>query len=230
MVRNAVLAMGYLPPNAVKKQVKLFCADSAPLVQLSAALAIHRLKSAECNNTFVELMGHKDFAVRASTARVLGKVDIPDRTRLLAQALGDSKVRVRTAAVRAAAVRPTLAGPAATATPATAAPAPAATATVVALASGAAATATPASVGWRRRRCRIDAIADIVVVGLAHLVAGGLEPGERVVLAPAIDLVPVFLTLCHLRSPHRLIGAGVPGSVAGARSRFLHGQSDSARA
>jgi len=100
--RNAVLAMGYLPPNAVRKQVKLFCTDSAPLVQLSAALVMHRLKSAECNNTFVELMGHKDFAVRASTARVLGKVDIPDRTRLLAQALGDSKVRVRTAAVRAA--------------------------------------------------------------------------------------------------------------------------------
>jgi len=100
--RNAVLAMGYLPPNAVKKQVKLFCTDPAPLVQLSAALAMHRLKSAECNTTFAELMEHKDFAVRASTARVLGKVDIPDRTRLLAKALGDSKARVRTAAVRAA--------------------------------------------------------------------------------------------------------------------------------
>jgi HEAT repeat protein len=100
--RNAVLTMGYLPPNAVKKQVKLFCTDPGPLVKLSAALAMHRLKFSECNNVFSELMGHKDFAVRASTARVLGKVDIPDRTRLLAQALGDSKVRVRTAAVRAA--------------------------------------------------------------------------------------------------------------------------------
>jgi HEAT repeat protein len=100
--RNAVLTMGYLPPNAVKKQVNLFCTDPAPLVQLSAALAMHRLKFSECNNVFKELMGHEDFAVRASTARVLGKVDIPDRTRLLAQALGDSKVRVRTAAVRAA--------------------------------------------------------------------------------------------------------------------------------
>ncbi len=100
--RNAVLALGYLPPKAVTKQVKLMCTDPGPLVQLSAALAMHRLKSAECNHIFTELMEHKDFAVRASTARVLGKVDIPDRTRLLAKALGDSKVRVRTAAVRAA--------------------------------------------------------------------------------------------------------------------------------
>ena len=100
--RNAVLALGYLPPNAVKKQVKLFCSDPDPLVQLSAALAMHRLKSAECNNVFAELMGHKDFAVRASTARVLGEVNIPDRTRLLAKALGDGNTRVRTAAVRAA--------------------------------------------------------------------------------------------------------------------------------
>jgi len=100
--RNAVLALGYLPPSAVKKQVKLFCTDLDPLVRLSAALAMYRLKSAECNNVFAGLMDHKDFAVRASTARVLGKVDIPDRTRLLAKALGDGKVRVRTAAVRAA--------------------------------------------------------------------------------------------------------------------------------
>lgn len=100
--RNAVLAMSYLPPTAVKKQVQVICTDSDPLVQLSAAVAMHRLKFSECNGTFAELMEHKDFAVRASTARVLGKVDIPDRTRLLAQALGDSKVRVRTAAVRAA--------------------------------------------------------------------------------------------------------------------------------
>jgi HEAT repeat protein len=47
-------------------------------------------------------MDHKDFAVRASTARVLGEVNIPDRTRLLAKALGDGNTRVRTAAVRAA--------------------------------------------------------------------------------------------------------------------------------
>jgi HEAT repeat protein len=100
--RNAVLTMGYLPPNAVKKQVKLFCTDPGPLVQLSAALAMHRLKFAECNNVFTELMGHEDFAVRASTARVLGKVGIPDRTRLLAQALGDGNTRVRTAATRSA--------------------------------------------------------------------------------------------------------------------------------
>ena len=100
--RNAVLALGYLPPRAVTKQVKLICTDPAPLVQLSAALAMHRLKSTHCNHIFTELMGHKDFAVRASTARVLGDVDIPDRTRLLAKALGDSKVRVRTAAVRSA--------------------------------------------------------------------------------------------------------------------------------
>jgi HEAT repeat protein len=100
--RNAVLTLGYLPPNVVKKQVKLFCTDPDPLVRLSAALAMHRLRSADCNNTFMELMGHKDFAVRASTARVLGEVDIPDRTRLLAQALGDANSRVRTAAVRAA--------------------------------------------------------------------------------------------------------------------------------
>ena len=100
--RNAVLALGYLPPKAVTKQVKLVCTDPDPLVQLSAALAMHRLKSTQCNNAFTELMEHKDFAVRASTARVLGKVDIPDRTRLLAKALGDSKARVRTAAVRAA--------------------------------------------------------------------------------------------------------------------------------
>jgi HEAT repeat protein len=100
--RNAVLAFGYLPPNAVKKQVKLFCSDPDPLVQLSAALAMHRLKSVECNNAFAELMGHKDFAVRASTARVLGTVNIPNRTRLLAKALGDGNTRVRTAAVRAA--------------------------------------------------------------------------------------------------------------------------------
>jgi HEAT repeat protein len=100
--RNAVLTLGYLPPNVVKKQVKLFCTDPDPLVRLSAALAMHRLRSADCNNTFMELMGHKDFAVRASTARVLGEVDIPARTRLLAQALGDANSRVRTAAVRAA--------------------------------------------------------------------------------------------------------------------------------
>ncbi len=100
--RNAVLALGYLPPKAVKQQVKLMCTDPDPLVQLSAALAMHRLKSSACLNIFTELMEHKDFAVRASTARVLGKVNIPDRTRLLAEALGDPKTRVRTAAVRSA--------------------------------------------------------------------------------------------------------------------------------
>jgi HEAT repeat protein len=100
--RNAVLALSYLPPKAVTKQVKLFCTDPDPLVQLSAALAMHRLKSTECRHIFTELMDHKDFAVRASTARVLGKVDIPDRTRLLAKALGDGNTRVRTAATRSA--------------------------------------------------------------------------------------------------------------------------------
>ena len=100
--RNAVLALGYLPPNAVKKQVKLFCNDPAPLVKLSAALSMHRLGFADCNTMFEELSDHKDYAVRASTARVLGEADIPERTRLLAKALGDANSRVRTAAVRAA--------------------------------------------------------------------------------------------------------------------------------
>jgi len=40
--RNAVLALGYLPSKAVTKQVKLICTDPDPLVQLSAALAMHR--------------------------------------------------------------------------------------------------------------------------------------------------------------------------------------------
>ncbi len=100
--RNAVLALGVLPPNAATKQVKLFCTDPDPLVILSAALSMHRLGSAECRQVFEELLDHKDFAVRASTARVLGDVDIPNRTRLLAKALGDPNARVRTAAVRAA--------------------------------------------------------------------------------------------------------------------------------
>ncbi len=99
--RGAVLALGNLPSNAVKKQVKLFCSDPDPLVKLSAALSMHRLGFAECNKVFEELLAHKDYAVRASSARVLGEVDIPDRTRLLAKALGDANSRVRTAAVRA---------------------------------------------------------------------------------------------------------------------------------
>jgi len=65
-------------------------------------LSMHRLGSAECRPVFEELLDHKDYAVRASTARVLGDVDIPNRTRLLAKALGDANARVRTAAVRAA--------------------------------------------------------------------------------------------------------------------------------
>ncbi len=100
--RNAVLALGYLPPKAATKQVKLFCTDPDPLVKLSAALSLHRLGSTECRRVFEALLDHKDFAVRASTARVLGGVDIPNRTRLLAKALGDANARVRTAAVRAA--------------------------------------------------------------------------------------------------------------------------------
>lgn len=100
--RNAVLALGYLPPKAVTREVTPFCRDTDPLVQLAAALSLHRLGSAECNPVFEELLGHKDFAVRASTARVLGDVNISDRTRLLAQALGDANPRVRTAATRAA--------------------------------------------------------------------------------------------------------------------------------
>lgn len=100
--RNAVLALGYLPSNAVTQEVVPFCGDPEPLVQLSAALSLHRMGSAECHKTFEELLGHKDFAVRASTARVLGEVNLPDRTRLLAKALGDPNPRVRTAATRAA--------------------------------------------------------------------------------------------------------------------------------
>ncbi len=100
--RNAVLALGALPPNAATQQVKLFCTDPDPLVKLSAALSLHRLGSTECRQVFEALLDHKDYAVRASTARVLGNVDIPNRTRLLAQALGDANTRVRTAAVRSA--------------------------------------------------------------------------------------------------------------------------------
>ena len=100
--RNAVLALGYLPPNAVTREVSPFCRDTDPLVQLAAALSMHRLGSTECNGLFEELLNHKDFAVRASTARVLGDVKISNRTALLAKALGDANSRVRTAAARAA--------------------------------------------------------------------------------------------------------------------------------
>ena len=100
--RNAALAMGSLPPNAVTKQLKVICDDHAPLVKLSAALSLYRLQSSECREVFDQLLDHKDFAVRASTARVLSDVNIPNRTALLAKALGDVNTRVRTAATRAA--------------------------------------------------------------------------------------------------------------------------------
>ncbi len=100
--RNAALVLGYLPPKPVQEQLKLICNDPDPLVKLSAALSMHRLGSTECRKVFETLLDHKDFAVRASTARVLGGVDLPNRTRLLAKALGDANSRVRTAATRAA--------------------------------------------------------------------------------------------------------------------------------
>ncbi len=99
---KAVLAMGYLPPAAVLKELKSFCEDADPVVRLSAAVSFNRLGSKNCQAVFGDLLGHPDFGVRSITARILGELDLPDKASLLRQVLKDSVVRVRTAAVRSA--------------------------------------------------------------------------------------------------------------------------------
>ena len=92
--------MGYLPPPAVLKQLKPFCEDTDPVVRLSAAVSLNRLGSKECQSVFKDLLSHSDFGVRSMTARILGELNLPQRAQLLKKALGDSVLRVRTAAVR----------------------------------------------------------------------------------------------------------------------------------
>ena len=70
--RNAVLAMGYLPPNAVKKQVQLVCTDSDPLVQLSAAVEARTAKSLCSINSANVRLHSENYGRCMATARVLG--------------------------------------------------------------------------------------------------------------------------------------------------------------
>ena len=99
--QQAVLEMGYLPPQAAIEKLKPFCGDPDPMVKLSAAIAIHRAGGRDCQNIFVESIHHSDFGVRSSSARILGDIAIAQRPQLLATALRDPNSRVRTAAVRA---------------------------------------------------------------------------------------------------------------------------------
>ena len=99
--QQAVLVMGYLPPQAAIEKLKPFCADQDPMVKLSAAISIHRAGGGDCQKVFEESIRHPDFGVRSSSARILGDIAIPQRPQLLATALADPNSRVRTAAVRA---------------------------------------------------------------------------------------------------------------------------------
>lgn len=99
--QQAVLEMGYLPPQAAIEKLKPFCGDQDPMVKLSAAIAIHRAGGEDCQNVFAESIHHSDFGVRSSSARILGGIAIAQRPQLLATALRDPNSRVRTAAVRA---------------------------------------------------------------------------------------------------------------------------------
>ena len=76
------------------------CADEDGLTKLSAAVALYRIGSEACQVVFEGLLSHKDFKVRSSMVRVLGKTAIPKRVQILTTALRDSHSRVRTAAVR----------------------------------------------------------------------------------------------------------------------------------
>jgi HEAT repeat protein len=82
--------------------VSLLCSDPDAMVRLSAAVATEKMGLDSCRGVFGQLLGAEDFGVRSATARVLGEVDIAPRADLLARALKDQNIRVRTAAVRAA--------------------------------------------------------------------------------------------------------------------------------
>ena len=94
----AAMAMSNIP-EAEADLIPL-CADKDGMTKLSAAVALNRIGSDSCQIVFEELLGHEDFKVRSSMARVLGKTPIPQRLLIFTAALRDSHSRVRTAAVR----------------------------------------------------------------------------------------------------------------------------------
>jgi len=94
----AAMAMSNIP-KAEADLIPL-CVDEDGMTKLSAAVALNRIGSNSCQVVFEELLGHEDFKVRSSMARVLGKTPIPQRLMILTAALQDSHSRVRTAAVR----------------------------------------------------------------------------------------------------------------------------------
>ena len=94
----AAMAMSNIPEAEV--DLISLCADKDGMTKLSAAVALNRIGSDSCQIVFEELLGHEDFKVRSSMARVLGKTPIPQRLLIFTAALRDSHSRVRTAAVR----------------------------------------------------------------------------------------------------------------------------------
>lgn len=100
---QAILVIGTRTGGKPLKGVEILCADSDPMVRVSAAVAAHRMHSDGCRGVLrAALLKDPDFGVRSTAARVLGEVDIEDRAGLLALAMRDANSRVRTAAVRAA--------------------------------------------------------------------------------------------------------------------------------
>ena len=94
----SAMAMGNIA--GAKEYLIPLCVDKDGMTKLSAAVALNRIGSDSCQVVFEELLRHKDFKVRSSMARVLGKTVIPKRLFILTAALRDSHSRVRTAAVR----------------------------------------------------------------------------------------------------------------------------------
>ena len=92
------MAMGNIP--GAEKDLIPLCADKDGMTKLSAAVALNRIGSDSCQVVFEELLGHEDFKVRSSMARILGKTPIPKRLFILTALLRDSHSRVRIAAVR----------------------------------------------------------------------------------------------------------------------------------
>ena len=98
---QAVLLMGYLPPKISRVRVLELCEDADAMVRVSAAVAMTRMRLADCERVFSKELKHPDYGIRSTTARILGELPLSQRPALLSGALNDSNTRVRTSAVRA---------------------------------------------------------------------------------------------------------------------------------